>query len=65
MSQPNVTGKKYLTTRQVCERYNISDRTVWRWQVDPKMHFPAPMTIKGRKYFNEEDLIAFERRRSV
>jgi hypothetical protein len=63
--QPNVTGRK-LPTRAVCERYgNVSDRTISRWQANPALNFPKPIVINNRKYFDEDELTAFDRARAA
>jgi predicted DNA-binding transcriptional regulator AlpA len=55
------TESKFLPTRQVCERYGISDRTLARWERDPDLRFPQPMTINKRKFYSENALTAFDR----
>jgi hypothetical protein len=35
---PLPPGRK-LPTRLVCERFNVCDRTIARWQLDPKLGF--------------------------
>ncbi|MCW2200443.1 hypothetical protein M2227_002533 [Bradyrhizobium elkanii] len=55
----NVTGRK-LPTRVVCARYSVCDRTIARWERDPELGFPAPIVINGRKFFDEEALVAFD-----
>jgi predicted DNA-binding transcriptional regulator AlpA len=55
------TTPHLLPTRQVCKRYGVSDRTVARWERDPDLHFPRPVTINGRKYYAESALTAFDR----
>jgi hypothetical protein len=57
-SQP--TGQK-LTTRRVCLRYGVSDRTVARWERDPSLKFPQAFLINGRKYFDEDALTQWDR----
>jgi hypothetical protein len=53
-------GRK-LPTRLLCERFNVCDRTIARWQLDPKLRFPSPTLINGRKYFDENKLVQWER----
>lgn len=55
-----VTGRK-LPTRAVCDRYLKSGRTILRWQNDPQLNFPKPMIVNGRKFFDEDQLIEWER----
>ena len=52
---------KLLPTRQVCERYGVSDRTIARWERDSDLRFPQPVTINKRKYYSESALTAFDR----
>ena len=54
--------RRYLTGPQVRERYSLSDVGLWRWLRDDKLGFPQPvMRVRDRRYWLEEDLIAWER----
>jgi hypothetical protein len=53
-------GRK-LPTRLLCERFNVCDRTIARWQLDPKLGFPSPIVINGRKYYDENKVVQWER----
>jgi len=57
-------SKAYLTAPQVLERYNISDMTLHRWLNNPDLKFPRPMVVNRRRYFDEQELIAWERARA-
>jgi hypothetical protein len=46
---------------QVQWRYGVSGMTLWRWDHNPQLKFPAPIRINGRKYRRLSDLIAWER----
>ena len=59
-THPNITSRK-LPTRQVCERYGVTDRTISRWERDPDLNFPQPVVINNRKYFSEELLTDWDR----
>ncbi len=59
-NHPNVTGRK-LPTRQVCQRYGVNERTVARWERDPKLNFPQPALVNGRKYYDEVLLTDWDR----
>ena len=50
----------FLTGPQVRERYGISAMTLWRWQRDPRLCFPGPIEIHGRKRWRESDLANWE-----
>jgi DNA-binding transcriptional MerR regulator len=43
-----------LPTRSVCERYNISDRTVDRWLESGIL--PPPVRINGLRYWRQREL---------
>jgi len=33
--------------------------TLWRWLQDEKLGFPRPLVIHGRRYWREEEIIAW------
>jgi predicted DNA-binding transcriptional regulator AlpA len=51
-----------LPTRLVCVRYSVSDKTIDRWTADAKLGFPPPTWINRRRYWDEAELDAFDRR---
>jgi predicted DNA-binding transcriptional regulator AlpA len=51
-----------LPTRLVAARYSVSDKTIDRWTADAKLGFPLPRWILGRRYWDEAELDAFDRR---
>jgi predicted DNA-binding transcriptional regulator AlpA len=53
---------QFLTGPDVYGRYKISKMTLWRWLTDSKLKFPQPaLRINGRRYWRENDLVAWER----
>ena len=40
----------------------VTAMTIWRWERDPKLAFPASTVIHGRKYWNRNDIDAWMRR---
>jgi hypothetical protein len=64
MSAPHIPTGRKLTTRNLCDRFNISTRTVDRWTKDHALGFPQPLYINRRKYWDEAALIAWERSRA-
>jgi DNA-binding transcriptional MerR regulator len=50
-----------LTTRMLCERYNIVDRTVDRWTAAGIL--PQPMRINNVRYWDEAEVEQRERQR--
>jgi|SRR5215207_3314686 len=55
----------FLTGPKVDARYGISAMTRWRWERNPNLTFPSPITINGRKLWKLSDLKAWERLRAV
>ncbi|GGD42112.1 helix-turn-helix transcriptional regulator [Sinisalibacter lacisalsi] len=43
--------------RDICG--GISDMSLWRWLQDPELKFPRPLYIARRRYWREEDVIAW------
>jgi predicted DNA-binding transcriptional regulator AlpA len=42
------------------ERYGVTRSTIARWLRDRAVAFPNPVVIKGRAYFDEDELVAWE-----
>ncbi len=63
-NSPEVAGKK-LTSNAICERFGITRRTLARWMVDPKMGFPKSLILNHRHYFEENEVISWERIRAA
>jgi predicted DNA-binding transcriptional regulator AlpA len=66
-SQEPASSRSYLSSQDVRRRYgNVSVMSIWRWLHDDKLKFPKPrLCIKGRRYWLEGDLIAWERQRAA
>lgn len=59
-------SKQYLTATQVRARLgNISDMTLWRWLRSEEMGFPQPIIIASRRYFDEAEISAWQRKRQA
>ena len=52
-----------LTTRMLCDRYSITDRTVDRWAASGIL--PQPMRINNVRYWDEAEIEQRERERMV
>jgi len=52
---------KKLTTRLLCERYSVCDRTIDRW-VEAGI-LPVPMRINKIRYWDEAEIEQLERER--
>jgi predicted DNA-binding transcriptional regulator AlpA len=57
------TTDNLMPTRQVCQRYSVSPRTIERWFENEKLGFPKPVLINKRRYYREAELTAWERSR--
>jgi predicted DNA-binding transcriptional regulator AlpA len=64
LNSPNADEGPLLPTRQVCERYHVTDRTIDRWIQDEALGFPQPIMINKRRYFRERRLLDWERDRA-
>ena len=51
---------RLLPDSKVAARYDVSAMTLWRWDRDPRLNFPKPIRIRGRKYRDEAALDAFD-----
>ncbi len=55
--------RQLLPARRVWERYGIADRTLDRWLTRSALEFPKPIVVNKRRYWHEDELIAWERGR--
>jgi predicted DNA-binding transcriptional regulator AlpA len=55
---------QYLPGRQVHDRYNVSEMTIWRWLHNAELKFPKPTVINRRRYWLLEELEQWERMRA-
>jgi predicted DNA-binding transcriptional regulator AlpA len=53
-----------LPARMVFDRYDIVDRTLDRWLLQPDLEFPRPVIINKRRYFRRQEIEAWERARA-
>jgi hypothetical protein len=57
---------RHLSTARVAFRYDITTRTVERWEDDERLDFPQPdLRINSRKYWKLKTLERWERRRAT
>ena len=58
--------KRWLPRPDVARgRYNRHPKTLERWEDDPKMGFPKSREIRGRYYYDESELDAYDAREAV
>jgi hypothetical protein len=60
------TGKRVLIPDSVVakQRYNVHPHTLRRWDRNPKLDFPPPVYVNGRRYREVEALDAWDRKNS-
>lgn len=63
MAKQQTSTDVFLPAVRVLERYKISQMSLWRWQRDPRLNFPKPMRVSGRRYYRLAELEQFERER--
>jgi predicted DNA-binding transcriptional regulator AlpA len=56
---------EFLTSRQILDRYKISDMSLWRWLRDERLGFPKPTIIRRRRYWPLTDVEHWERSRAA
>lgn len=56
-----MSNKRYLSRREIGERYGRTTRTIARWTADPPNGFPAPVKIAGRDAWLEDHIEKWER----
>jgi predicted DNA-binding transcriptional regulator AlpA len=65
----DTTPDKFLSGPQVCARYGIVQMSLWRWLNDAEyadVRFPPPtFRVRDRRFWREQDLIEWERRRAA
>lgn len=54
MEHKLITSKK---ARELCG--GITSMTEWRWRQDEKLKFPQPVTIRGRNFYREAEILAW------
>jgi excisionase family DNA binding protein len=64
MQQLEAKPKRYLSTRQLCERYGVHEITIHRWVQQGKL--PRPIKTPGgrRNGYAEDEIEANERARA-
>lgn len=52
----------FVPESRVREEFDVTAMTLHRWDRDPELGFPPPITIRGRKYRSRKQLQAFKDR---
>ena len=56
------TQSGWLGGAQTAAYLGVTTMTIWRWERDPELDFPAPTVIRGRKYWSRDGIDAWMRR---
>ena len=56
------TETEWLGGAQTAAYLGVTAMTIWRWERDPKLAFPASTVIHGRKYRSRDDIDGWMRR---
>jgi predicted DNA-binding transcriptional regulator AlpA len=58
-------AERYISRRELRALFPVSDMTIWRWQHDPQVGFPAPIKLSanGRNFWWLPAIRDWERRR--
>ena len=51
---------KYISAKDVMNRFGVSVMTLWRWERDESLGFPAPVRIGRTKFYIAEEVDAWE-----
>jgi predicted DNA-binding transcriptional regulator AlpA len=66
-AQPGTTNcsidQRYITSRELRQRFPVCDMTIWRWIRDPKIGFPAPVKFGLRNHWWLPIIIKWEQDR--
>ena len=55
--------RRYLPRAKLKTRYGVTEMSIWRWERDPLVGFPDPIIINGKKFYDLDELEAWEDRR--
>lgn len=58
-------SERRLPARMVWERFGITGRTLDRWLANESLKFPRPLVINNRRYFDENQIVTWERARAA
>jgi DNA-binding XRE family transcriptional regulator len=65
--EAGVTGRRSPTRRrrrrqprrETADQIGVCRRTIERWEKDPRLNFPKPLIVNGRKYDDPEEVAVF------
>jgi len=54
VARPEISGRKLVTARRLCERYGVVPRTIDRWLAAGLL--PEPLRINTIRYWNLDEI---------
>lgn len=57
--------RKLLPNKVASAMVGVVPRTLFRYVDDPALDFPKPTIINNRRYFHEDDIIAWQKRQAL
>jgi predicted DNA-binding transcriptional regulator AlpA len=56
----------WLNSTDTCRAVGVKSRmALWRWQRDPKVNFPPPISMNGRNYWRASDVTRWKTEKAV
>jgi predicted DNA-binding transcriptional regulator AlpA len=47
----------FLNTKALAQMLGVSTLSIYRWERDPRLDFPAPSRVYGRKFWRRSDVM--------
>jgi predicted DNA-binding transcriptional regulator AlpA len=63
--QSTKSKRRLVPDAKVCARYGVHVSTLYNWDNNPKLKFPKPVRINGRKFRDEAELDEFDQARAA
>jgi hypothetical protein len=51
----------WISAPSIAERFDVSDKTIARWERNPELGFPRATLINKRRFFRLDEVEAWER----
>ena len=55
----------YLSGKALAELLGVSTMTIFRWELDPRLNFPPPSRVHGRKFWHRPVVVEWMKARAV
>ena len=59
------TKDDYLSGKALAELLGVSTMTIFRWELDPRLNFPPPSRVHGRKFWHRPVVVEWMKARAV